>query len=41
LSFLSPINLFGTELPASTDVNYFYGLERRKVFVAMYWENQQ
>jgi hypothetical protein len=35
------INLFGTELPESTDVNYFYGQERRKVFVAMYWENQQ
>jgi hypothetical protein len=34
------LDIKGLDIPASTDVDYFYGQQKRKVFAVLYWENQ-
>ena len=34
------LRVSGLDVPASTDFDYLYGQQRRKVFAAFYWENQ-
>lgn len=38
-SHLWSLFIYGTSIPASSNASYYYGLQKRKIHVALYWED--